>query len=113
VYGLVEGTIGTEAQTQRDRINSIRPGLMQALAKATGMTGKQLDSNADVKLFMQTVTNPTASYEANIAALDGLERFVRQNAAGSSPAPNRQAPNRQAPRRVTPRGSNKPSVSNW
>lgn len=76
---VLEGAVGTEAQTQRDRIASIRPGLMQSLAKATGMTGKQLDSNADVKLFMQTVTNPASSYEANIAAIDGLERFLKAN----------------------------------
>lgn len=76
---LVEGAVGTEAQTLRDRINSIRPGLMQSIAKATGMTGKQLDSNTDVKLFMQTVTNPTSSYEANLKAIQGLERFVSAN----------------------------------
>lgn len=76
----VEGTIGTKAQTQRDRVMSIRPQLMQSIAKATGMTGKQLDSNADVKLFMQTVTNPASSYEANIKAINGLERFLVANA---------------------------------
>lgn len=85
---LLEGAIGTQAQTQRDRIASIRPQLMQSIAKATGMTGKQLDSNADVKLFMQTVTNPASSYEANIKAIDGLERFIEANAkkpAAASP----------------------------
>lgn len=76
----IEGMEGTQAQTLRDRIASIRPQLMQSIAKATGMTGKQLDSNADVKLFMQTVTNPQASYEANIRAIDGLERFLKANA---------------------------------
>jgi hypothetical protein len=76
---LVEGALGTKAQTARDRIASIRPGLMQAIAKATGMTGKQLDSNADVKLFMATVTDPTKSYEANIEAINGLRRFLRNN----------------------------------
>lgn len=75
----LEGAAGTRAQTQRDRVASIRPGLMQSLAKATGMTGRQLDSNADVKLFMQTVTDPTRSYEANIKAIEGLERFLKAN----------------------------------
>lgn len=83
----VEGAIGTQAQTQRDRIASIRPQLMQSLAKATGMTGKQLDSNSDVKLFMQTVTNPASSYEANIKAIDGLERFLKANAKKPTAAP--------------------------
>lgn len=87
---VLEGAVGTEAQTKRDRIASIRPGLMQALAKATGMTGRQLDSNADVKLFMQTVTNPAASYEANMAAIDGLERFLKANIK-KAPAPAKPA----------------------
>ena len=91
---VLEGAVGTQAQTQRDRIASIRPGLMQALAKATGMTGRQLDSNADVKLFMQTVTNPAASYEANIAALDGLERFLKANAKKA-----------EVPKKVAPRSN--------
>lgn len=78
---LVGGAIGTEAQTKRDRIASIRPALMQTLAKATGMTGKQLDSNADVKLFVQTITDPTKSYEANVAAINGLKRLLATPAA--------------------------------
>lgn len=92
---VLEGAVGTEAQTKRDRIASIRPGLMQALAKATGMTGKQLDSNADVKLFMQTVTDPTKSYEANLAAIDGLERFLKANIK-KAPAPAPAKPKSQA-----------------
>lgn len=83
---VLEGAVGTKAQTQRDRIASIRPQLMQSLAKATGMTGKQLDSNADVKLFMQTVTDPTKSYEANMEAINGLERFLKANAKTATPA---------------------------
>lgn len=83
----LEGAVGTEAQSKRDRIASIRPQLMQSLAKATGMTGKQLDSNADVKLFMQTVTNPAASYESNMEAIAGLERFLKANAKKNAAAP--------------------------
>lgn len=111
---MIEGTVGTEAQTKRDRINSLRPALMQSLAKATGMTGKQLDSNTDVKLFMQTVTDPTKSYEANIAAIEGLERFLEANTRAQKPAP-RAAPRRNAApaRKPAARAQSKPSVSNW
>jgi hypothetical protein len=83
----LEGFTGSQAQTQRDRIASIRPQLMQSLAKATGMTGKQLDSNADVKLFMQTVTDPSKSFEANMKAIDGLERFLKANVKKAPAAP--------------------------
>jgi hypothetical protein len=101
---LAEGTIGTQAQTLRDRVGSIRPQLMQTLAKATGMTGKQLDSNADVKLFMQTVTDPSASYQANQAAIAGLRRFLASNSKAAAPAasPRSSAPGRTP---VKPRAS--------
>jgi hypothetical protein len=101
---FIGGTLGTEAQTKLDRVASIRPGLMQSLAKATGMTGKQLDSNADVKLFMQTVTDPSKSYEANMAAIAGLERFLKENTKKAAPAAPARAP---APRKGGP------TVSNW
>lgn len=94
---VLEGAVGTRAQTQRDRVASIRPQLLQSLAKATGMTGRQLDSNADVKLFMQTVTNPASSYEANIKAIDGLERFLKANAKKPAvPAPIKARPKAQS-----------------
>lgn len=103
---MLEGTVGTQAQAQRDRINSIRPALLQSIAQATGMTGRQLDSNADVKLFMQTVTDPSASYEANMAAIAGLERFLAAHSRQGTPAPA--AAPRAAPRivpRATPRSA--------
>lgn len=105
---LLEGTAGTQAQTLRDRINSIRPGLMQSLAKATGMTGKQLDSNADVKLFMATVTDPTKSYQANLAAIQGLERFLQTATKRNASAPPR-SQNSPKPTRRT----GGITVSNW
>lgn len=81
----------------RDRIGSIRPNLMQSIAQATGMTGKQLDSNADVKLFAQTVSDPTKSYEANIAAIrPGTEAF---------PESEREKGSARTARKVTPRPS--------
>jgi len=94
---LIEGAVGTEAQTLRDRIASIRPALMQSIAKATGMTSKQLDSNTDVKLFMQTVTDPTASYEANKRAIEGLKRFIRNSAPKPAAQPARAAKPRYQP----------------
>jgi len=105
---VVEGALGTEAQTLRDQVNSIRPGLMQSLAKATGMTGKQLDSNSDVRLFMQTVTNPTSSYEANMEAISRLERFLQTATKRNASAPPR-SQNSPKPTRRT----GGITVSNW
>lgn len=73
---LVEGAVGTQAQTERDKITSSRPALLQAIVKATGMSSKQIDSNAEMKLMLQQATDPTMSYQANVAALKRLESMV-------------------------------------
>lgn len=108
---MVEGTVGTEAQARRDRIASIRPALLQSIAQATGMTGRQLDSNADVKLFMQTVTDPSASYEANMAAIAGLERFLAAHANKAPAAAPRATPRTGGGPRVVPRAQSRGGAS--
>ena len=40
--------------------------------KATGMSAKQMDSNAELKLWLSTATDPTKGYEANIEALNNI-----------------------------------------
>lgn len=82
---LVEGALGTEAQTYRDNIKNSRPGIVQAIKAATGMTSKQLDSNADMKLALQQATDPTQSIESNRAALDRLEGLVKVHKQDAAP----------------------------
>ena len=83
---LVEGALGTQAQTERDKITGSRPALLQAIVKATGMSAKQIDSNAEMKLMLQQATDPTMSYQANVAALKRLENMVA-NLSGSNRRP--------------------------
>ena len=68
-------TFGTKNQTERDKIAQTRPLLMGAIMKATGMSAKQIDSNAELKLWLSTATDPNKSYEANIAALQNIENL--------------------------------------
>ena len=65
---------GTENATARDVIRMSRPGLMQSIVKASGMSAKQIDSNAELKLMLDQATDPTAGYEANMKALNSLEK---------------------------------------
>jgi hypothetical protein len=69
----IGSTFGTKNQTERDKISQTRPLLMGAIMKATGMSAKQIDSNAELKLWLSTATDPTKSYEANMAALQNIE----------------------------------------
>lgn len=65
---------GTENATSRDVIRMSRPALMQSIVKASGMSAKQIDSNAEMKLMLDQATDPSAGYEANMKALNNLEK---------------------------------------
>jgi hypothetical protein len=71
---VVGKTLGTANQSARNDIAMTRPALLAALMKATGMSAKQMDSNAELKLWMATATDPTLDVESNRRALDAIER---------------------------------------
>ena len=71
----IGSTFGTKNATERDKIAQTRPLLMGAIMKATGMSAKQIDSNAELKLWLSTATDPKKSYEANMEALGNLENL--------------------------------------
>lgn len=72
---LAGGAVGGKNQKERDAIAQARPMLLQAIMKATGMSAKQMDSNAELKLYLATATDPTLSLQANREALDRIERL--------------------------------------
>jgi hypothetical protein len=71
----IGSTFGTKNATERDKIAQTRPLLMGAIMKATGMSAKQIDSNAELKLWLSTATDPKKSYEANMEALQNIENL--------------------------------------
>lgn len=78
--GQVAGRIGgTEQQTQRDIIQSARNQILNAVKNATGMSAQQLNSNVEFKSWVESLTDPTKSYQANTAILDNLEKFIASN----------------------------------
>lgn len=75
--------LGTENQSARNTIAQQRPILLQAIMKATGMSAKQMDSNAELKLYLATATDPTLDVAANRRALDMIEKlYGSPNAPG-------------------------------
>lgn len=71
---FIGGMVGTDNQSARNEIEMARPGLLAAIMKATGMSAKQLDSNAELKLWLSTATDPKKDIQANRKALDNIER---------------------------------------
>lgn len=68
----IGGAVGTKNQNIRDSIEQQRPMLLRAIMQATGMSARQLDSNAELKLWLATATDPTKGYQANMDALNNL-----------------------------------------
>lgn len=72
---LVGGAVGTQNQSARNSIAQTRPLLLNAIKQATGMSAKQMDSNAELKMYLAAATDPTLDVQANEAALANLERL--------------------------------------
>ena len=95
----VGSAFGTQNATERDKIAQSRPLLMGAIMKATGMSAKQIDSNAELKLWLSTATDPNKSYEANMEALQNIENLygltaLERQAVSPTFSPNKpSAPN--------------------
>jgi len=86
---MVGRAVGTREQALRDQINSSRMQLMSALKKITGKSAQELNSNVELRLNLDAVSNVSQGYEAAMGILDNLEKlYVRgQPAAGKSSTP--------------------------
>ena len=78
--------VGTENQSARNDIAMQRPALLASLMKATGMSAKQMDSNAELKLWLSTATDPTLDVESNRKALDNIEKKYLKPVSAAAPA---------------------------
>jgi len=87
----VEGLMGTKAQTARDSIRMARPMIIASLKDALHLSAQQLNSNKELQLWLSAATDPTKSYEANIAALNNLARVANTGKIYTAPAPTAQA----------------------
>jgi hypothetical protein len=88
---LGQGTgklLGTANQSARNTISQSRPLLLQAIAKATGMSSKQMDSNTELQMYLKAATDPSLDYEANIYALDQLQSLYGMGGAAPSSGAN-------------------------
>lgn len=81
------GAVGTKNQSARNSIEQTRPLLLNAIKQATGMSAKQMDSNAELKMYLAAATDPKLDVQANEAALDNLERLygLGKPAGGGAP----------------------------
>jgi hypothetical protein len=69
------GKFGAKTQEERQKIEQTRPLLLNLIKNATGMSAQQMNSNAEMQLYLNAATNPQLSYEANLEALKNLDKL--------------------------------------
>lgn len=69
----LESATGAKTQVEREKIEQTRPLLLNLIKNATGMSAQQMNSNAEMQMYLNAATNPKLSYEANMEALKNLD----------------------------------------
>jgi hypothetical protein len=70
----IQKAFGTEASTSLSNIESIRKLLTTAIKNATGMSSKEMDSNAELQLTLASLSDATQGYEAITRILKRIDR---------------------------------------
>lgn len=73
---MVEGAVGTQAQSIRDNIESNRNTIKLQLVNALNISSRSIDSNKEAEAFMKTVTDPRSSYESNMKAIQRMRQLL-------------------------------------
>lgn len=66
--------LGTKEQSIRNRINQIRPLLINDIRQASEMGARGLDSEKELEFYLQAATDPARDVQANLAAIEVLDR---------------------------------------
>jgi hypothetical protein len=87
---LTGQAFATEAQVERDVINSARNRLVNSIKNATGMSAQQLNSNVELQTMLKSISDPGQSYQSAIRIIDDIENaYVKGN--GMPPKPGKPA----------------------
>lgn len=70
---LTGKAVGTEEQSIRNKINQIRPLLINHIRQASEMGARGLDSEKELEFYLQAATDPSLDIQMNLAALKVLE----------------------------------------
>jgi hypothetical protein len=90
--GQVAGRFfSTEAQVEREIINSARTRLVNSIKNATGMSAQQLNSNVELQTMLKSISDPGQPIQAALRIIDDIENAYVKG-AGMPKKPSGQAP---------------------
>lgn len=82
----VQRALGTAANKPLNEITGARKLLATAIKNATGMSAQEMNSNVELQLTLDALTDPTQGYESAISQLDTLEQLYGAGGAQTPPA---------------------------
>jgi hypothetical protein len=88
----VQRALGTSANKSLNEIVNSRKLLATAIKNATGMGQKEMDSNVELQLTLDALTDPTQGYESVISQIDTLEQLYGAGGGGTVEAAPLQTP---------------------
>jgi hypothetical protein len=112
--GQVAGqAVGSRAQSVRDQIRAMRTDLARQIMQATGMSAKNLDSNRELQLMLDSLADPATGYEAATAIIDRLRRTYVEGGAPPSRGSvgGEQTPTATPPQTVRLRGTTREELN--
>ena len=87
---LTGQAFATEAQVERDVINSARSRLVNSIKNATGMSAQQLNSNVELQTMLKSISDPGQSYQSAMRIIDDIEKAY---VTGNGTLPKKNKPN--------------------
>jgi hypothetical protein len=84
----VQRALGTAANKPLNEITGARKLLATAIKNATGMSAQEMNSNVELQLTLDALTDPTQGYESAISQLDTLEQLYGAGGAQTPPPSN-------------------------
>lgn len=85
---FTSGVLGNETKTAITNINQARSALLQDFKNATGMSASQMNSDRELQTAMNTLSDPSSTYESTQDALNFLSK---KYGTGDLPVPERAA----------------------
>jgi hypothetical protein len=76
---------GTEAQVEREVINSARTRLVNSIKNATGMSAQQLNSNVELQTMLKSISDPRQPIEAALRIIDDIENAYVKGPSQTAP----------------------------
>jgi hypothetical protein len=73
---LALGATGTEVASLQAQLKQLQPLMIASIKEATGLSATQLNSNVELRFYMDSMADPQKDFYSNLAALDALSKQI-------------------------------------